>query len=435
MRFLTITAFMLIGMMHLAAQDNMAQDNAKSSSSGENKGRVDAKTKYEIFLDDCTNEEESKRTNDSITNVKQKKRGWITNGIGLLWGSTVTKTANATTGILNLLIESMKGQRKEWLQASQQGCVFTKNLASESKKGDFYKFPSTKGAMDPENILFKGFGCRNYLERIDSTNMGREIFRVYCRLRTDSEGVASIVDHSKFLVEIDTIMFDPFHCSLPYDSVTRKTSMAFDFRKRNNLAFQLNVKIYSSWINEAIMVTKDQLLGEFNIRAKIDEKNLNEDSIFVYSSANEAMLKDGTVSIEGDCFLVPRSFTGTLDGKTATRSWGTGEYRVEMTVTETCQIEESFYREAKEEGEEEGENGDWIKERWQDEWKQMKSNRNTSKLGKDIGNTIISTFKGSDGWLEVFTEPVITSINTDLTSTLNGFIGVTTTTTTSASMP
>lgn len=50
------------------------------------------------------------------------------------------------------------------------------------------------------------------------------------------------------------------------------------------------------------------------------------------------------ISVTGDCFLVPRSFTGTPDGTTAGRAWGgTGEYRVEMTVTETCQMDNSYY--------------------------------------------------------------------------------------------
>ena len=419
MKTLTFIAFMFISIMNMAAQGG-----AKEQSEGEKK--VEVKTKYEIFLSDygVADETEVRGLTDKVGEEQGKKRNLLTGLLGIYSPGLISKTTTATTNVINLFIESMKGQRKNWLQAAQQQCTFTKSLAQQTKKDDFYCLPSTKGALDPSNIKFKGFGCRNYVECVNDSTSGREVFRVFCKLRTDTEGISSIVNHSKFLVELDTLMFDPFYCDLPYDTITKGRIMPFDFAKRKDLTFKLNVKLYSSWINEAIMVTTDQLLGEFNVTARINKENLNGDSIFVYSGAKDSLLlKEGIVSVTGDCFLVPRSFTGTPDGTTAGRAWGTGEYRVEMTVTETCQMDESFYRKKQEDGKE----GDWKKDEWGPEWETIKKERKTADLLKNIGSTVVSTFKGSNGWVEVFTEPAITTISTSETTLLNKFLHVETT--------
>lgn len=424
MRTLTVIVLFLLGVTNI-----FAQGPAKEQAGGK---QVNTSPKYEIFLSEygANEEAEVKDLTDTLGVERGQQRSLLTALLSKYAPGLVSKTATATTSTINLLIESMKGQRKNWLQAAQQQCTFTKSLAQQVKKDDFYCLPSTKGALDPSNIKFKGFGCRSYKECTDDSlrGKGREEFRVYCKLRTDSMGIASIVNHSKFLVEIDTLMFDPFYCMLPYDSITRGQIMPFDFDKRKDLTFQLNVKVYSSWINEAIMVTTDQLLGEFCIKADIKKENLYKDSIFVYSGARDSLLlKNRIVSVTGDCFLVPRSFTGTPDGTTASRAWGTGEYRVEMTVTETCQVDNSYYQ--KDGG---NDKQNWDSDMWRPEWETIKDGRKTAKLMKSIGNTIVSTYRGTDGWLQVFTEPIITTISEDEISFLNEFLGVETTTATDA---
>lgn len=420
-------ALIIIVLTLLSVTNIFAQDSANGQTNGK---QVTVAAKYEIYLSEYTDSMEVKATTDKIGEASGQKRGFFSTLLSIYAPGLVSKTTTATTSVINLLIESMKGERKEWLQAAQQQCTFTKSLAQQVKKDDFYCLPSTKGALDPSNIKFNGFACRSYKECTDDSlrGQGREEFLVYCKLRTDSVGIASIVNHSKFLVEIDTLMFDPFYCMLPYDTITRSQIMPFDFDKRKDLTFQLDVKIYSSWINEAIMITTDQLLGEFSIKASIKKENLNENNIFVYSGANDSILqKDGVVSVTGDCFLVPRSFTGTPDGTTAGRSWGTGEYRVEMTVTETCQIENSYYQKGDRDDKQ-----DWDKEKWKPEWQTIKGKRNTAKLLKNIGNTVVSTYKGTDGWLQVFTEPVITTISESETATLNKFLDIETSATTTS---
>ena len=427
MRILTIIALMLLGVSGMFAQD---------ADKGKDKGKdVDVTPKYQIYLSDYPKDSpEGKALTDSVAS-EGKKRGFLSAILSMYAPGFVSKTSTATTSVMNLLIESLKGGKKKWLQAAQSQCKFTKNLAQQVKKDDFYCLPSTIGPLDPSNIKFKGFACRGYKECNDSLyqGQGKEEFRVYCKLRTDTTGISSIVNYSKFLVEIDTLMFNPFYCMLPYDTITKGQIMPFDFAKRKDLTFQLNVKVYSSWINEAMMVTLDQLLGEFNIQANIDEKNLNKDSIFVYSCRNDpdSLLKRGKVSIDGNCFLVPRSYTGTTNGTTATRAWGTGEYRVEMTVTETCQMDNKGYRKDDSEDDlgetnkdEKSDKLDWARKKWRPEWKDIKEKRNTANLMKNIGNTIVSSFKDTNGWVETFTEPFISTISESELDFLTDFLGV-----------
>ena len=257
--------------------------------------------------------------------------------------SLVQKTQNATSNLLsvgvNYLVEAMKSENKKWYSAALSHCTLSRRLKSETTIKDFYSAPSSLGAMDPQNIQFKGFGCHHYLEENGKENRGEEVFYVFCSLLMDSVGKNSIINHSKFLVEVDSLMFNPKYCGLPNDTLDVLTP--FDFSKRSDLTLTVKTRIYSSWINEAIMVTNDQLLGEFTIMARIDPSVLNKDSVFIYKKNDPRYNK--LVSVVGDCFIVPRSFTGTNDGSTYSSTWGTGQYRIEMDINETCKIVDSYY--------------------------------------------------------------------------------------------
>ena len=218
----------------------------------------------------------------------------------------VQKTQNASSNLLsvgaNYIIEAMKGDSKKWYNAAKSHCTLSRKLKSESTIKDFYSAPSSLGAMDPQNIQFKGFGCHHYLEEVGNANHGEEVFYVFCSMLRDSAGISSIVNHSKFMVEVDSLMFNPKYCGLPNDSL--ETITPFDFSKRKNLTLTIKARIYSSWINEAILVTNDQQLGEFTITARIDPTVLNGDSVFVYKKNDPRFQK--LVNVTGDCFIIYR---------------------------------------------------------------------------------------------------------------------------------
>ena len=331
----------------------------------------------------------------------------------------VQKTVNASSNLMELglsyLIDAVKGDREKWYRKAKQQCTFSQVLKNETTIDDFYALPSTKGALDPQNLKFEGFGCRNYIEVSGQPGMGRDVFMVFCKLRQDDEGLRHIVNHSKFYVELDTLMFDPYFCNLPNDS-TGSIDSRFDFKKRKDLVFTLKVRLFSSWMNEAIMVTDNQQLGEFIIQARIDPQKLNDQGVFIYDKNDPECQK--LVTVSGESFIVPRSFTGTKDFKNYQPTWGTGQYRVEMEVLETCNIVDEYYQipipqvgnaEAVVFGDEVLGKRKWDKMKWLPEWKAMRSRVHGTPIYHNIWKSIETAYAG-DNWITTLTSPLVTAL-------------------------
>lgn len=440
---------------------------------------VTAERKFQILV---KNEENPDRVKTNTKAVEDKleernkmissndKSSFLTN-LSTSFGSALTQnTINATSNVLSMsisyLVEKFRSHQQDWYRTALQQCTYKKSLKSESKIDDFYGAPSSKGALDPADIIFDGFGCKHFLEvrskksvydengrkgnadeseaasvqanqgqqqmelsahdkhngggkaeestvNNDSVKIGKDVFYLFCKLRRDSTGIAHIVNHSKFMVEVDSFMFNIRYCNLPNDS-TGSIDSRFDFNKRKDLSLKVKAKVYSSWVNEAIMVMQDQLLGEFIITVKIDRDQLQGDSLFVYDKNNKR--HTDLVSISGDSFIVPRSFTGTSNFKDYTPMWGTGQYRIEMEIEENCKINDEYYL-IRESGSgqktafADGTPGKrrWDKEKWSTEWKAMKARKKNASFWQNAWDGIVTAYKGS-GWVETFTDPLTTAI-------------------------
>lgn len=382
-----------------------------------------AQRKYKILIENESKAKTIQDTNDRLLALQNASKGEAQLGLlgDLLWTGFTSafkqKTVNATSNLvstgLDYVSEALKSNRDKWYRKAQQQCFYNQSLSAESKIDDFYALPSTKGAMDPENLKFEGFGCKNYIEVMDGSKEGVGVFYIFCKMRRDSVGLRHIVNHSKFYVELDTLMFNPKYCNLPNDS-TGSADSRFSFDKRDNLSFQLKVRLYSSWINQATMIANDQLLGEFTVNVEVDKNKLNKEGLFIYDKNDPDY--DNLVSIDGDCYIVPRSYTGTTDGVSYQPSWGTGQYRVEMEVSESCSIVDSYYQ-IQESG-----NGEavafadatpgkrkWDKAKWKVEWNAMKSRRKSDSFFKNAWKCIVSAYKGS-GWMATLTDPATTAL-------------------------
>ena len=382
-----------------------------------------AQRKFQILIKNENKPQVIQASNDRLAVLQDEARSMTERGIlgDLLWTgytSAITqKTVNASSNLLSLginyLTEAFKSDRDKWYRTAQQQCYYSQPLSSESNVSDFYALPSTKGAMDPENLLFDGFGCRNYIEVMDSPGDGTGVFYIYCKMRRDDEGLKHIVNHSKFLVEIDTLIVVPKYCNLPNDS-TGSADSRFDFDKRNDLNLSLKVRLYSSWMNQATMITNDQQLGEFTISAQIDKSKINSEGQFIYKKGDPDF--ERLVSVEGDCFIVPRSFTGTMDAKNYQPSWGTGQYRIEMEVSESCRIVDSYYQiresgNGREVAFADGTPGKkkWDKAKWKTEWNSMNSRKKGDAFLRNAWQCITKAYKGS-GWMATLTDPFTTAL-------------------------
>ncbi len=424
------------------------------------------------------------REDPSMTNTRgitwdQQVRGL--RGVGAdmfsLYRSTVAgKFSSISTSLIsagiNFLYDKLSSHRQDWMQAVQKECTYTKKLSMLTEVVDFYKNPSTKGALDPSDIVFTGFGCRQTIckPKTQTSEAGKgeqreggapqggkspgedmaaggtpnqggqagadmdtiPVFYVYCSLRTDSVGKQRIIHHSKFEVEVEDIYFNPYACNLPNDSTAGGTShIDFNFDRRNNLTFTLTANISSSWMNEAIQVYRDIPLGEFKVTANIDKKDLNDKGVFIYSrKRDKGTEKEKKVRVEGESFLVPRSYIGTLDTVSYASAWGTGQYKIDMEVSETCSINQDYYMDkdstnqhaqnmaAMSQKKKSKKNQQKWNNNWKEEWKIIKKRQRSSSLWDTVKETVVSEWKGNE-WITTIIEPA----SSTMISSLSNYIG------------
>lgn len=394
-----------------------------------------AERKFQILVRNEAFPENIRSTNDRLRSLQVQQgneaaRGIFGDLLKTAFGSSfVQKSVNASSNVLGLgisyLTEALRSPREKWHRAAEQQCRFQRKLSTNSIINDFYAAPSVKGALDPENMAFQGFGCRNFIELTNQPGNGTEVFYLFCTIDRGEEGLQRIVNHSKFVVKVDSFRFSPKYCGLPCDS-TGRYSPTFDFKKRKDLTLNLTVRIYSSWINEAIMVTQDQQLGEFHIQARIREDMLNADSVFVYDKNNPAHQE--LVSVEGDCFIVPRSYTGTTNATDHQRAWGTGQYRIEMDVAEQCSIRDEYYQvpqpgNGAEVAFADGTPGKrkWDKKKWQAEWTEMKQRQSGKSVLGNLWSAVYTAYKGTS-WVTTLTDPFATALYQYETQKLNDWL-------------
>lgn len=304
------------------------------------------------------------KTSDEITetmsllNGDNNDRGIIAQigkavGFGLISGLVdvvVSETFN--------LIQYRKKQKREWMQMIQNENNYTDSITSIKGLKDFYKEPSTRGALDPSDINFDGIEIRGMRN-------GQEAIYMSCSI--DRDKLDHMFRHSKFNLVIDTLAFYPYQCHLPNvtangirtmnelkkgkaqvkgDTIIRPGTggNGFSFDERNNLRVAIDFSLSSSWINQAVQVHQNVQLGDFRFLINIPDNVL----VYTYSRKNvlakaqgmsgrerDEYLNRELLKVDGDCFVVPRSYMPLGDG---TPRWGTGEYNIKVKVRESCQF-------------------------------------------------------------------------------------------------
>lgn len=256
------------------------------------------------------------------------------------------------------LAQYRKKQKREWMKMIQNENNYTDSITSIKGLKDFYTQPSTRGALDPSDINFDGIEIRGMRN-------GKEAIYMSCSI--DRDKLDHMFRHSKFNLVIDTLAFYPYQCHLPNvtangirtmnelkkgkakvkgDTILRpgKGGNGFSFDERNNLRVAIDFALSSSWINQAIQVHQNVELGDFKFMINIPDNVL----VYTYSRRGvldkakdmpeperEAFLNKELLKVEGDCFVVPRSYMPLGDG---TPRWGTGEYNIKVKVRESCQF-------------------------------------------------------------------------------------------------
>ena len=327
------------------------------------------------------------------------------------------------------LFTKKRDDLRNWEAAIRKEMNFVKHLPMQKDISDFYRDTTTVGALDPDKMIFKGIGCRQY--KIYEENGKRDsllVFEIVCSIDSSEAKLARIIKHGKFELKVDSIKFNPVLCNLPNDSLREEQvadlRIPFDFRGRKNLTFCLDATFYSSWMNEAIQVFNDQKLGTFQVSFTIPDESVLEKSgpykgYFVYDPTRDK--SRGKVSITGECFIVPRSFIHTRRvGGEDISVWGTGQYRVDMQFTETCQINTDYYYEGEMRGTQSiGQMGgapksqkrkmlkDGSEERWKKEWRLIKRRRSSTPWWSTVLEQAEGVFHFSNGqWIQTFIDPI-----------------------------
>ena len=385
------------------------------SNSGPAGRKMEGQRKYTLTVHESS--EDSIHEFNRGLNSMRGNRNVLTDIAGLYRSTFTGQVISASTSLLSLGINAIKNatkdKRQDWQNAVRRESQFVKELPMQREILDFYRSGSTIGPYDPTDMLFDGFGCRQYIEYRDGDSIKmKEVFNLRCKVDKDTLGKSRMLNHSKFQVVVDYLKFDYSVCDLPNDSLgldAEGKRIDFSFANRNNLRFQVNAKITSSWVNQAMQIYRDEYLGEFNIVAYIDSAQ-TENGVFEYIRDRDKN-SGKRVDVSGDCFLVPRSYVGTGDPDNPD-SWGTGQYKVEMRITESCGIKESAYKT----------DGQWDKNKWGMEWDKIRKRKRQKSVGQQVLEIIGMNYKNGE-WVTTLSDPMKTYIIQTETTLLNSVGG------------
>lgn len=369
-----------------------------------NSGVIVGQRKYELIVNEG-NDSTVSAFNRGLESSRGS-RAFLTDVAGLYRSTFAGQAIGASTSLLelgvNALVKASENKQPKWEKAVMGESTFVRMLPMQMEILDFYRRPSSIGPLDPSDMFFNGFGCRQVIAYTDAAGQPaeEEVFYISCNVRTDSIGRMRMLNHSKFEVYVDSLRFNVALCDLPNDSLGTdiSTRIPFSFEKRKDLKFIVKANITSSWITQAMQVYNDRSLGSFEIVASIDPDKIDSNGIFTYSSSNAADVNK-KISVKGDCFLVPRSYVGSNDMHSASDSWGTGQYKVEMQIAETCKINTDYYKTG----------GKWDKSIWGPEWKLISKRKPSKSVWRQVLDVVGVQYAGSN-WISTLIEPTKTVI-------------------------
>lgn len=247
-------------------------------------------------------------------------------GKGIVSGY-VTNWIDLGVNAIGSLVTSNARHREEWTKTVNAENSYETQIRTVSEVNDFYKETSFDGAMDPKGMRFDGIGCLRK-EGNDT------VFYISCHI--DRTKINRIINHSKFELVLDTLIISPTHSNLPNSQPKR----SFSFEERKNFTLSMNIKLTSSWMNEIVQLQKNQELGEFSINIPVDPSILDNKGFLRYVRERSAQ---PAYKVVGESFIVPRSYMGYRDDEDNYKnSWGTGEYKLEITLKETCDITDKY---------------------------------------------------------------------------------------------
>ena len=327
------------------------------------------------------NGEKKEKLNRIASHFRSRNRSILTDiGNSMLSGGVAAVVNVIGTEIVNLTKIRSK-QKKAWEAMRLKECTFVDSLQSVKGQSDFYGRQSNYGPLDPSDMYFDGITLK-------ANRGGQEVLKVVCHI--DTTKFDHLFLHSKFYLVVDTIIFHPYRSFLPNlkaNSIEQprvgnatqdeidywNTISQFSFDEQQSPTVNIKMDIYSSWINELVQVFQDVKLGTFSVNIPISEKEL-KDSVYIYSREKAISESRPTINMDGDCFVVPRSYMPVAANNP---SWGTGEYKMKVVLSEKCRYNPNSGR----------------SKNWHHDYKQLVRMQNNGKAKNEYWSDVVTTFR------------------------------------------
>ena len=315
--------------------------------------------------------EKKDKLNKVASNYRSRSRSVLSDLEMSMIGGGVGAIVNVVGNEIISLTQVRSKQRKLWQEMRQKECTFIDSIQSVKGQNDFYGRQSVYG---PGVTL-----CAN--------RGGQEVLRMVCHI--DTTKFDHLFLHSKFYLVLDSLVFYPYRSFLPNLKANRinkprknaskneieywNTISQFSFSEYQQPTINIQMDLFSSWINELVQVYKDVKLGSFSVSIPVNEKELN-DSVYIYCRETAIAQNRPTIDIYGDCFVVPRSYMPVAANNP---SWGTGEYKMKVLLSEKCRYNPDDKR----------------SKRWHRDYKQLVRLQNNGKAKNDYWTDVVTTFR------------------------------------------
>ena len=334
-------------------------------------------SRYETFIytsdkiDVLIQNENKKQGENTRGYLGDLGRAFLNAGKGIA-GGYVTSFFDVGVNAVASLITKNENDKVKWEAIVKLENVYQETLTTVESINNFYSYPSFDGPMDPAGMNFHGIGCLRTIE-------GDTVFYISCHI--DESKINRIINHTKFELSLDTLIIDPYQLDLPHSNFNTE----FSFEKRNNLQVTVEMRLISSWMNELTEMQKNQELGCFTLSIAVAPKDLDGNNKLRYVRSNDG---DNKYKIAGESFIIPRSYMGYRDSDNKYRSsWGTGDYRIELNIKQSCGITDAY------------------RKNWKADWRQRQNADNDENFVQRSWQMI-----SSQKWDEISKKWVITTL-------------------------
>ncbi len=174
-----------------------------------------------------------------------------------------------------------------------------------------------------------------------------------------------------------------------------RTISQFSYDEQQTPTINIKMDVYSSWINELVQVYQDVKLGSFSVNIPVPQNDL-KDSVYFYSREKAIAAHQPTIDMNGECFVVPRSYMPVAANSP---SWGTGEYKMKVVLSEKCRYNPKAGR----------------SKNWHRDYKQLVRMQNQGKAKNEYVEELVTVFRDNGNTiLKATYTPLLNQVGTIL---------------------